>query len=67
MSKGGSSTGGYISPYFVTDPEAMEAVIEDAYILIHDKKISAATELVPILEKLIQAGKGNVVINIWHV
>jgi chaperonin GroEL len=53
---------GYISPYFITDPEAMEGVIEDAHILIHDKKISAATELVPILEKLNQAGRGNVVV-----
>jgi len=42
---------GYISPYFVTNPDTMEAVIEDAYILIHDKKISAAQDLVPILEK----------------
>ncbi len=53
---------GYISPYFVTDTEAMEAVIEDAYILIHDKKISAAQDLVPILEKLVQKGVRNLVI-----
>jgi chaperonin GroEL len=53
---------GYISAYFVTNPEAMEAVIEDAYILIHDKKISAATDIVPILEKLVQIGKRDLVI-----
>jgi chaperonin GroEL len=53
---------GYISPYFVTDTDAMEAVIEDAYILIHDKKISSAQDIVPILEKLIQTGKRNLVI-----
>src|SRR5512135_779344 len=48
---------GYISPYFVTNPEAMEAVLEDPYILIHDKKISAASDIVPVLEKLVQKGK----------
>jgi chaperonin GroEL len=53
---------GYLSPYFVTDAESMEAVIEDAYILIHDKKISSAQDLVPILEKLIQTGRRNLVI-----
>ncbi len=53
---------GYISPYFVTNPESMEAVIEDAYILIHDKKISAAQDLVPILEKLVQKGIRNLVV-----
>ena len=53
---------GYISAYFVTDSETMEAVIEDAYILIHDKKISSAQDLVPILEKLIQTGRRNLVI-----
>ena len=53
---------GYISPYFVTDTEAMEAVIEDAHILIHDKKISSAQDLVPILEKLVQKGVRNLVI-----
>jgi chaperonin GroEL len=53
---------GYISPYFVNRPETMEAVIEDPYILIHDKKISAAADLVPILEKLFQLGKRDVVI-----
>jgi chaperonin GroEL len=53
---------GYISPYFITDSDSMEAVIEDAHILIHDKKISSAQDLVPILEKLIQTGKRNLVI-----
>jgi chaperonin GroEL len=53
---------GYISPYFVTSPDTMEAVINDAYILIHDKKISAASDLVPILEKLLQIGKRELVI-----
>jgi len=53
---------GYISPYFITDPESMEANIEDPYILIHDKKISAAQDIVPILEKLVQLGKRDLVI-----
>jgi len=48
---------GYISPYFVTNAERMEAVLEDAYILIHDKKISAMKELLPVLEKVAQLGK----------
>jgi chaperonin GroEL len=53
---------GYISPYFITNPEAMEAVVEEPYILIHDKKISAAADLVPILEKLVQRGARNLVV-----
>jgi len=53
---------GYISPYFVSDPENMEAVIEEPYVLIHDKKISAATDIVPILEKLVQIGKRELVV-----
>jgi chaperonin GroEL len=53
---------GYISPYFITNPDSMEAVIEDAYILVYDKKISAAQDLVPILEKLVQKGVRNLVI-----
>src|SRR3954466_1361612 len=48
---------GYISPYFVTDPERMEAVLEDAFVLIHQNKISAIAELLPLLEKVVQAGK----------
>jgi chaperonin GroEL len=53
---------GYLSPYFITDSEAMEADIEEPYILIHDKKISAAQDIVPILEKLVQIGKRELVI-----
>ena len=53
---------GYISPYFVSNPEAMEAVIENAYILIHDKKISAASDIVPLMEKLLQKGRRDIVI-----
>ena len=53
---------GYISPYFVTDPENMEAVVEEPYVLIHDKKISAATDIVPLLEKLVQVGKRDLVV-----
>ena len=48
---------GYISPYMVTDPERMEAVLEDAYILIHQGKISAVADLLPLLEKVVEAGK----------
>ena len=53
---------GYISPYFVTNPERMEAVIENPYILITDKKISAAAELVPLLEQVLQVNKSLVII-----
>ncbi|MFO7586108.1 MAG: chaperonin GroEL [Anaerolineales bacterium] len=53
---------GYISPYFITDAEHMEAIIADAYILIHEKKISAAQDIVPVLEKLVQLGKRELVI-----
>jgi chaperonin GroEL len=53
---------GYISPYFITNPESMEAVIESPYILIYDKKISAAQDIVPLLEKLVQIGKRDVVL-----
>src|SRR3989339_1480941 len=53
---------GYISPYFVTNPDEMEAVLEDAAILIHDKKISAMKDLLPILEKTAQAGKQLLII-----
>jgi chaperonin GroEL len=48
---------GYISPYFVTDPERMEAVLEDPYILIANSKVSAVKDLLPILEKVMQTGK----------
>ncbi len=53
---------GYISAYFVTDMEHMEAVISEPYILIHDKKISAAADIVPVLEKLVQVGKRDLII-----
>jgi chaperonin GroEL len=53
---------GYLSPYFVTDPEKMEAAMEDPYILIHDKKISSMKELLPVLEKVAQSGKGLVIV-----
>src|ERR1017187_4708500 len=48
---------GYLSPHFVTDPATMEAVLEDAYILIYEKKISSARDLVPVLSKAAEAGK----------
>ncbi|MGD8402354.1 MAG: chaperonin GroEL [Anaerolineales bacterium] len=53
---------GYLSPYFITDSEQMEASIADPYILIHEKKISAAQDIVPLLEKLVQLGKRELVI-----
>jgi chaperonin GroEL len=53
---------GYLSPYFVTDPEKMEAALDDPYILIHDKKISAMKELLPLLEKIAQSGKPLLII-----
>ena len=53
---------GYITPYMVTDTEKMEAVIDDAYILITDKKISAIQEILPLLEEIVQAGKKLVII-----
>ncbi|MBM3179776.1 MAG: chaperonin GroEL [Chloroflexi bacterium] len=53
---------GYLSPYFITSAEHMEAQISDAYVLIYDKKISAAQDIVPLLEKLVQLGKRELVI-----
>ncbi len=53
---------GYVSPYFVTDSETMEAVLEDPYILIYDKKISAMKDLLPVLEKVAQTGKPLLII-----
>ncbi|MEK6610715.1 MAG: chaperonin GroEL [Gemmatimonadota bacterium] len=53
---------GYLSPYFVTDPDKMEAVLEDAVVLIHDKKISAMKDLLPVLEKVAQMGKPLLII-----
>jgi len=53
---------GYISPYFITDQESMEAVLNEPYVLIHDKKISTAQDLIPVLEKLVQTGKRDLLI-----
>jgi chaperonin GroEL len=53
---------GYLSPYFVTDPDRMEAVIEDPYILIHEKKISNMKDLLPLLEQIARAGKPLLII-----
>jgi len=53
---------GYISPYFITDAETMQAVLSNPYLLIYDKKISSAQDIVPILEKLVQTGKRDLVI-----
>ncbi|MBD3409149.1 MAG: chaperonin GroEL [Ignavibacteriales bacterium] len=54
---------GYLSPYFVTDADTMEAVLDDPYILIHDKKISAMKDLLPVLEKTAQSGKPLLIIS----
>jgi chaperonin GroEL len=53
---------GYISPYMATDPESMQAILENAYILIHEKKISSMKDLLPVLEKVAQAGRPLVII-----
>jgi len=53
---------GYISPYFITDPERMEAVLEEPYILLYEKKISAAQDLIPLLEQVVRAGKPLLII-----
>jgi chaperonin GroEL len=53
---------GYVSPYFVTDPDKMEAVLEDALILIHDKKVSSMKDLLPVLEKVAQMGRPLLII-----
>ncbi len=53
---------GYISPYFVTNPERMEAELEEPYILVTDRKISAVTDIVPLLEKLVQVGKRELLV-----
>jgi chaperonin GroEL len=53
---------GYLSPYFVTDPQTMQCVLEDAYILIHEKKLSSVKELVPLLQAVVNAGKPLLVI-----
>ena len=53
---------GYLSPYFVTDPDKMEVALEDAYILIHEKKVASMKDLLPVLEKVAQAGKPLLII-----
>jgi chaperonin GroEL len=53
---------GYISPYFVTDPERMEAILDEPLVLIHDKKVSSAQDIIPLLEKMVQIGRKNLVI-----
>jgi chaperonin GroEL len=54
---------GYLSPYFITDPEKMQCVLDDPYILIHDKKISSMKDLLPVLEKTAQSGKPLLIIS----
>ena len=53
---------GYISPYFITNPDTMEAVIEEPYVLVYEKRLSAASDIVPILEKLVQTGKRDLLL-----
>ena len=53
---------GYISPYFITNPERMEAVIDDPYVLITDKKLSSINDILPVLEKVLQSGSKNLLI-----
>lgn len=53
---------GYLSPYFVTDAETMETILENPFILIHDKKISSIKDLLPILEKTAQSGRGLIIV-----
>jgi len=53
---------GYLSPYFITDPEKMECTIEDAYILIYDKKVSTMKDLLPVLEKVAQSGRPMLIV-----
>jgi chaperonin GroEL len=53
---------GYLSPYFVTDPERMEVILEDPHILIHEKKISSLKDLLPVLERVALRGKSLLII-----
>ena len=53
---------GYLSPYLITDPEKMEVVLEDAYVLVHEKKITVMKDLLPLLEKVVQSGKPLLII-----
>jgi chaperonin GroEL len=62
FTKGMKFDRGYVSPYFVTNPDSMEAVLENAYILIYDKKISAMKDLLPVLEKTAQSGRPLLII-----
>src|SRR5207245_6135127 len=54
---------GYLSPYFITDPERMETVIEDAYLLIHEKKISSMKDLLPVLEQIAKLGRAFILVD----
>ena len=54
---------GYLSPYFVTDPERMEVILEDAYVLLHEKKLSNLRELLPLLEKVAQSGRPLLIVS----
>ncbi len=54
---------GYLSPYFVTDPERMEVILEDAYVLLHEKKLSNLRELLPVLEKVAQSGRPLLIVS----
>jgi hypothetical protein len=54
---------GYLSPYFVTDPERMEVIFEDAYVLIHENRISSKSDLIPILEQITKSGKPLLIIS----
>jgi chaperonin GroEL len=53
---------GYLSPYFITDPEKMEVALEDVYVLVHEKKIAVMKDLLPVLEKVVQSGKPLLII-----
>lgn len=54
---------GYLSPYFVTDAEKMRVVMEDPYVLLHEKKISNLQDMLPLLEKVVQSGKSLLIIS----
>ncbi len=57
---------GYLSPYFVTDPQKMECVLEDAYVLIYEKKLSNVKDMVPLLEAVVNAGKPLLIVALLH-
>jgi chaperonin GroEL len=54
---------GYLSPYFVTNPDRMEAVMEDAFVLLHEKKITSMKELLPLLEQIAKTGKPFLIVS----